>query len=358
VTLSGARGLVRVSINPRCDLQAAMAVERKREPSFYREVTGREFPGEYGERLSARRRGAKFEANLHANEAAELRRAVGPLYGLDPDVMWVRDFAQEVPGPPTTMRAQRLVRTRRIIEDLAADRPVPQLLIQPQLRLPTGPERLDFEHISPDYMVLDPAAGMYVPGEEKSFVVRDNVADPGDLDLTRRQAAAQILALRSEAERVGLGDRVAHRAAFVFATPYGLRPAPVREEHLPAEVHAMIRAVEVYSRVRAELVARRATDDAPLAMLVDEIPTSFAESCLGRCILADQCEMRHIGTARGLGDAAARVLGAASDRATLRALFDPNFAPVDPAIAVLATRLHDAGTALGLAPAELRRRLA
>lgn len=358
MTLSGSRGLVRVSINPRCDLQAAMAIERKKEPDFYRQVTGTEYPGEYGERLSARRRGAKFEANLHANDAAELRRAVGPLYGLDPATMWVRDFAQEVPGPPTTMRAQRLVRTRRIIEDLAAGRPVPQLLIEPQLRLPTGDGRFDFEHISPDFMVLDPAVEMYVPGEEKSFVVRDNVADPGDLDLTRRQAAAQILALRAEANRVQLETRVTARAAFVFATPYGLRPAPVREEYLPAEVHAMRRAVEVYRRVRADLAARRAVDDASLAMLADEIPTSFAESCLGRCILADHCERRHIGTARGLGDSATRVLGAATDPAALRVMLDPAFVPDDPAVTLLIAQLHDAGAALGLAPDELRRRLA
>jgi hypothetical protein len=358
VTLSGARGLVRVSINPRCDLQAAMAVERQREPDFYREVTGTEYPGEYGERLSARRRGAKFEANLHANDAAELRQAVGPLYGLDPATMWVRDFSQEVPGPPTTMRAQRLVRVRRIIEDLAAGRPVPQLLIQPQLRLPTGLGRLDFEHISPDYMVFDPAAGMYVPGEEKSFVVRDNVADPGDLDLTRRQAACQILGLRAEAGRVRLEGRVAERAVFVFATPYGLRPAPAREEHLPAEVHAMTRAVEVYSRVRADLAARRQHDAAPLAMLADEIPTFFAESCLGQCILAPHCERQHVGTARGLGDAATRVFGAATDRAAVRAMLDPAFIPAGPDVAVLAARLRDASAALGLDPDQLRRRLA
>lgn len=358
MTLSGARGLVRVSINPRCDLQAVMAVERQREPDFYRQVTGAEYPGEYGERLSARRRGAKFEANLHANDAAELRRAVGPLYGLDPATMWVRDFSQEVPGPPTTMRAQRLVRMRRIIDDLAAGRPVPQLLIQPQLRLPTGPGRMDFEHISPDYMVFDPAVEMYVPGEEKSFVVRDNVADPGDLDLTRRQAACQILALRAEARRVGLEDQVADRAVFVFATPYGLRPAPAREEYLPAEVHAMTRAVDVYSRVRADLAARRQHDDAPLAMLVDEIPTFLAESCQSQCILADHCGRHHIGTARGLGDVATRVLGAATDRAALRELLDPDFTPADPDLAVLTARLRDASAALGLRPAELRRRLA
>jgi hypothetical protein len=93
-------------------------------------------------------------------------------------------------------------------------------------------------------------------------------------------------------------------------------------------------------------------------MLADEIPTFLAESCLGQCILAPHCERQHIGTARGLGDAATRVFGAATDRAAVRALLDPAFLPADPDVAVLTARLREASTALGLSSAELRRRLA
>lgn len=53
MTLSGARGLVRVSINPQCDLQAAMAVERQGEPDFYRQVTGEEYPSDVEQAGSA-----------------------------------------------------------------------------------------------------------------------------------------------------------------------------------------------------------------------------------------------------------------------------------------------------------------
>ena len=70
MSISGTRGIVRVSKNLACGLQAAMAVEHEREPDFYRRVTGEEYPGEYGERFSARRRGTKFEAYLHENDAA------------------------------------------------------------------------------------------------------------------------------------------------------------------------------------------------------------------------------------------------------------------------------------------------
>ena len=356
MTLSGTRGLVRVSINPHCRTLAAMTAERVREPEFYRAVTGAPYPGEYGERLAARRRGSKFESQLHANDAAKLRHALAERYGHDADRMWVRNFAEEVPGPPTGMRAMRLTRMRGIWRDLAAGRPVPALLIQPQLRLPIDDDH--FEYISPDFLVLDNECAMYVPGEEKSFVVRDNVVDPSDLDLTRRQAAAQILALRAEADRVGLADRVEPRAAFVFASIAGLSPAPAREEYLRAEVEAVTRAMAVLAAVRADLARLRIHSHEPLAMLVDELGTAFADSCLNSCILAEHCQARHVGTARALGDGVARVLGAETDTERLRDLLDPAAVHVDPGERALAVRLQEAGAALGLTTDEMIARLA
>ncbi|MEN9937395.1 MAG: hypothetical protein RLZZ387_3974 [Chloroflexota bacterium] len=36
MSLSGARGLIRVAHNPTCELQAAMVIARVREPDMYR----------------------------------------------------------------------------------------------------------------------------------------------------------------------------------------------------------------------------------------------------------------------------------------------------------------------------------
>ena len=356
MSISGTRGLVRVSKNSECLLQAAMAVERKKEPDFYRGVTGEEYLGEYGERFSARRRGTKFEAYLHENDAGPLRKAVGPLYGLDPDAMVVRNFANEVPGPPSTMRAIRLGRMRLILKDLVAGREVPHLVIQPQLALPTGGHG-QFEYVSPDFMVLDPNHKIYVPGEEKSFITRDNVAEPGDLDLTRRQAAAQILGLRAEAGLHGIAERVANRAVFVFATPYGLHPAPAVEERLHAEVHEIHRALAAYTQVRALLARLRAHGDVKLELLVDELPFHFQEECYRSCIMAGPCEKRHAGTARMLGDDAADLLGAATDLRRINALL-AGAEPADPEERELVAKLQAAGSALGFDDNELRRRLA
>lgn len=309
MSLSGTRGLVRVSKNLQCEVQAAMALERVREPEFYQRVTGQAYPGEYGERHSARRRGAKFESNLAQNNAALLRRALARLFGYDPEQMWVRNFGEEIPGPPTEMRAMRLHRSRSVLRDLVAGRKVPELLVQPQLRLRTGPGDRDFEHVSPDFVVLDPRAAMYVVGEEKSFIARAGVAEPGDLDLTRRQAAAGILGLRQEASRLGVADRVTNRALFVVATPFGLAPADPVEEYLDAEVHEVERAVAFLAQVRQRLAAVRGVDRPPLELVIDDLEIHFQEGCSGSCIMAPVCEQRFAGHARLLGDRAIELFG-------------------------------------------------
>lgn len=304
MSLSGTRGLIRISANVDCELQTAMVVEGVREPDFYRQVTGEEFPGEYGERQSARRRGAKFEANLHMNDAALLRKALGPVYGWNPDEMVVRNFAEELPGARDGVRAHRLSRMRQILRDLAAGRPVPHLIIQPQFHLRAGRERAQFMYVSPDFIVRDRRSGMYLPGEEKSFIVRDGVAEPRDLDRTRRQAAAQIIGLREEARRVGLADLVRNRAVFVFATPYGLSPAAPVEEMLDAPVREIGNAIVILEEATRRHAARRAVAGERLAMMVDEIPINFQDSCFGSCILASKCKERFARTTRELGDRA------------------------------------------------------
>jgi hypothetical protein len=309
MSLSGTRGLVRISINPRCELQASMVVERVREPDFYRRLTAEEYPGEYGERQSARRRGNKFEQNLYANNAALLRAALGPAYGWNPDDMTVRNFAEELPGARDGIRGQRLYRTRLIIRDLRAARPVPPLLIQPQLQLRTGGDLRRSMFVSPDFMVLDSRAEIYVPGELKSFIIRDGVAEPRDLDRTRRQAAAQILALREEASRVGLEAAVSNRAVFVFATPYGLIPAPPVEEKLDGAVREIASAISVLEEAARGLQGRKAVDGASLVMMADDIPINFQDSCFGSCILAARCKQRYQKTTRTLGDAAVELFG-------------------------------------------------
>lgn len=348
MSLSGTRGLVRVSKIPGCELQAAMVVERVREPDFYRRMTGTKYPGEYGERQSARRRGSKFENNLHMNDAALLRQALAPVYGFDPEEMRVRNFEDELPGAREGIRAARLARTRRVLRDLAEGREVPHLLIQPQLRLPIGPGAEDFFYVGPDFMVLDPAAGIYVPGEEKSFIVRAGEADPGDLELTRRQAATQILALRFEADLIALADRVLPRAVFVMATPYGLRPAPAVEEALRAEVREVGRAINAICSVRKRLGALRAQrGDTALENLAEELQTDYQEACVGACVLAGVCKEQFRERARSLGDAAAEVFGADMDLDRLLALANGG-EPRGARERELAEQLQDAADVLDL----------
>lgn len=357
MSISGSRGLVRVSKNIACELQAAMALDGVKEPQFYEAVTGERFPGEYGERFAARRRGTKFERNLHANNAALLRKSVSGLFGLDPDDMYVRNFEDEVPGPPSTMRAKRLVRTREILKDLAAGRDVPHLVIQPQFTIPSRGPKPDF-YCGPDFMVLDPVVGIYVPGEEKSFITRENVAEPADKDLTRRQAAAQVIGLRAVLDKVApdLTARVLDRAVFVFATPYGLRPAPAFIENIDAPVHEVDRALEVLGEIQRRMKELRAATATPLHLLVDELATNFQEGCLGSCIMAGFCEKRHAGTARVLGDDAAELLGRDAQLARVADLLAGRAAPIGVERDLVKT-LRQVASVIGLDEAELARRM-
>lgn len=305
MSLLGARGVVRVAQNPGCVLLGAMVLEGIRnEPRFYERVTGEPYPGEYGERHSMRRRGIKFEQMLHANGAAELRRALARFLGERPDRVHVRNLEEEVPGSGDVLRAQRLSRTRRILRDLAAGRPVPHIVIKPQLVLPVGSRMVP---VSPDFMALDPELRIYVPGEEKSFIVRDGQADAKDLERTRLQAAVSVEALRHEAARVGLADRVRDRALLIMATPYGLRAAPPVLEDVEGEVAAVrhaIQALESHERVLQEL---RERVDARLEDLADELPICYQERCLHACTMAPYCRVRVADSPHLLGDRIARM---------------------------------------------------
>lgn len=209
MSLTGARGLARISQNPHCDLQTAMVVGQVDEVGFYEALTERRFEGEYGERASARRRGDKFEASLHENNAANLRRILAPRFGYDPERMYVRNLADEVPDHMTEAHRRRYARTVRVFADVAGgcEPPsVPHLLVEPQLRLPVSGSR--FVYVAPDFAVFDPWAKCYVVGEEKSMIVRGGSPDRVDLERTRRQAGAEALALRLLAEQLNLFGRV------------------------------------------------------------------------------------------------------------------------------------------------------
>jgi hypothetical protein len=295
---------VRVSKNVDCTRQTAMVVERQREDKMYELLAGEKYPAEYGERVAARRRGAKFESNLTKNNAALLRKALAPRFGYDPEAMEVRNFGDETSG-----HLQRLARMRRVMFDLRDGKHVPELLIQPQLRLPVGPGLADFEHISPDFAVFDTARGMYVVGEMKSFIVRLGVVDAADLDITRRQAAVEVLALLAEAARVGLESRVGPQVVSVYASPYGLSPAVPQLDTLEGEIREVRTAVERMRATRGEIDRLRDGAGTPLVELMSDIPNNFRDSCYGSCALARLCEAGHEGTARVLGDAAADLVG-------------------------------------------------
>ncbi len=307
MAVGGSRGLIRISKNPACELQAALAVRGVKEKDFYERYTGEPFPGEYGERQSARRRGTMFEQNLHKDGASVLRKALASSFGQAAAGMSVLNFDEEIPGTNRKARLARRDKTLQFIERLAQDDlSVPALLIQPVL--PLSVTETGVHYLVPDFLLLDTEERIYVPGEEKSFIVRDNVVDRADMDGARRQAGAQVVGLRQAANRHGIGARVRNRAVFVFASPYGLSPARPVQESIDAEVHEIEHALRT-ARIVAERLATLPADKG-LETVADQYQRHFTDECVRSCVLSDVCA-RECGTsARLLGDSAADLIGA------------------------------------------------
>lgn len=181
MALSGTSALARVAMNPDCEIQVAMARAHMSEPEFYRRVTGEHYDREFGERISARRRGSKFEQNLHQNDAALLREALAEFIGVEAERIYVRNLQDEVPGTRETVRFARYRRTLDIIADSIEGRRHPELIVHPELLLPVAGTYTGYLWVEPDFMAWDGQRGVYVPGDEKSFVVQENDVDPGDL---------------------------------------------------------------------------------------------------------------------------------------------------------------------------------
>lgn len=310
MSLAGARGLNRVAHNPTCELQAAMVIGRVREPEMYRALAGTDYPGEYGERTSARRRGTQFENTLFRDEARLLRETLAPVLGTTWEELTVRNLVAEVRGESAAAMAERFRRTRAVLEDLASGRPVPDVLVQPQLRLTTGGE--EAMYIAPDALALDRSRLVYLPVEIKSFIVRDGVVDPQDRDSARRQAAVELIALDQELAASGIADRLGETALFIFATPFGFRPHPAFSERLSAELYEMRRALVVVEQVQSRLDAlgiRGPLDAQVLARFAPQLTTTYQESCVAGCLLASICRQQRADQIVVLGDAVANVLG-------------------------------------------------
>ena len=215
----------------------------------------------------ARRRGSKFERNLHQNGAALLRKALAEFTGVDAERMYVRDLDDELPGTPETVRIARYRRTVDIVADSIEGRRHPELIIHPELLLPVAGTNTGYLWVEPDFMAWDGQRGVFVPGDEKSFVVSDNEVDAGALERTRLQIGAQILALRQVYAKHDRADRVANRGLLIFATPYGLRPDKPRLEDLEGAVREVSVAIKAFARHGAKIDGLRAIDKAPMHLL-------------------------------------------------------------------------------------------
>ena len=342
MSLSGSTALARVATNPGCPIQVAMCLSGRPENKFYESVTGEPFMGEFGERQSARRRGSQFEKNLFSppGDARLLREALAPIAGVEPDDFHVRDLEQEVPGTTQDVRVTRLKRTRNIIADALRREGRPVLVVQPQLLVPTQPGQRPYFFVAPDYMVWVPDRGVFLPGDAKSFVVRDNVVDESDLERTRLQMASQVVGLRHEFARHDRGHLVTNEGLLICATPYALKPTAPSFQDLSGAVVQVARAIDCFVQHRDRIIALNGGTHLQVQRTIDALEPNFRESCVSTCAMASYCRRQLGECAHELGDAAVRLFGADGDIGRLVGLMKGDVQPDGPAEERLAADLR------------------
>lgn len=307
MSVKGSTALVRLAGNPECEILGAMVLETGSEKRFYERVVGEPYDREFGERQSSKRRGSQFERNAYAGDARLLREAFAPFLEISADDVIVRNLIDEYPGTKDDARIARLKTTRTIIKNANDGNRSPHIVIQPQLVLPTNPGPKPYFFIAPDVLVLSPAERVYLPGDLKSFVVRENEVAPGDLARTRRQLGAQVLALRHEYHRLDERIIVPAKGLLVFSKPNGLAPHRPRIEDVAGAVEAVRIGVTAFLQHRMRIETLRAGAD-PYTVVGDLNP-HFKDDCMNTCVMAQYCRQRVAGRTSDLGDVAAKVLG-------------------------------------------------
>lgn len=307
MTIKGSTALVRLAGNPTCEVLGAMVMQEGSEKRFYERVVGKPYDREFGERQSSKRRGAQFEQNAYAGDARLLREAFAPFLGIDSDEVTVRNLFDDYPGTKEDARIARLRITRGILADAVAGRPAPEIIVQPQLLIPTTPGPRPYFFIAPDLLVRSPRDGVYLPGDLKSFIVRENEVAKSDLARVRLQLGAQALALMHEYDRIDPAIAVSSNGMLVFSKPNGLRPHAPRIEDLGGAVEAIRIGIAAFLHHRQRVNDLRAGAE-PFTVAADLAP-NFQDACLATCVMAQWCRQRVAGQAADLGEVARDFLG-------------------------------------------------
>ncbi|AHB53511.1 hypothetical protein [Pseudomonas aeruginosa] len=306
MTVKGSTALVRLAGNPSCEILGAMVMQEGSEKRFYERIVGKPYDREFGERQSSKRRGTQFERNVFAGDARLLREAFSPFLGIDADEIIVRNLFDDYPGTKDDSRVARLRITRGILADAVAGRPVPHIIVQPQLLLPTRPGPRPYFFIAPDVLVRSPVDGVYLPGDLKSFIVRENEVAKGDLARVRLQLGAQVLALMHEYHCIDPSITVGSNGMLIFSRPNGLNPHTPRVEDLGGAIEAIRIGITAFLRHRQRINELRAGAE-PFTVAADLSP-NFQDACLTTCVMAPWCRQRAAGQASDMGEVASKVL--------------------------------------------------
>lgn len=318
MSVKGSTALIRLAGNPACELLGAMVMQEGSEKRFYERVVGEPYDREFGERQSSKRRGTQFEQNAYAGDARLLREAFAGVIGKTPDEIVVRNLVDDYPGTKDDARIGRLRLTRAILAQALRGEAQADIVIQPQLLIPTRPGPRPFFFIAPDILVRSARDNVYLPGDLKSFIVRENEVAKSDLARVRLQLGAQVLALRHEYDRIDPGMVVPAKGMLVFSKPNGLSPHEPRIEDIGGAVEAIRIGIAAFLRHRARIDSLRAGAE-PFTVAADLVP-NFQDACLSSCVMAHWCRERVAGQGGDMGEVAGEVLGDVSIDHALRLL--------------------------------------
>jgi hypothetical protein len=356
--ISSSAALIRTAVNSDCDLVAATALEQVSELDTFKCLMNKDYEGEYGIRPSLVRRGAKFENNNHANDAMALRKRVAELLGrTGPEDVLVRDLDKEEPvtgGDVHGGNLRRYRKTQNIVREAYRQKPdTPDLVIHPTFELPllkgTNGQLLirGSRYLNPDFMVLERDLGIFLIGDEKSFIVRDDtIVEAAKLDQVRRQIASGTLAMRHELRGIDFNAPIISEGLLVFATPYGLSAAAIVREDLSGEIQQIEKAIPQLQRVAQLLAELRTQGYHQFSAIAPTLGTNLKESCYGRCLMTEYCEGRVANIDATLGRDVKKLLAGktASEIAALAA----NRNMLQPRDAALLANIEQAAIVLGL----------
>ncbi|MEU5553899.1 hypothetical protein ABZ738_29410 [Micromonospora sp. NPDC047793] len=304
-----ARTIAALTGNPGCTRRAVLDGAGVDKPLLAERIG---FPARFGQSRFAITRGNAFEAQVKADDGAELLRLVAERLGV-PVPASARWTALGV-GDDMAARQRRSAALLTTAPDGPDDSAA--LFDHPMLALDVAGQRV---HLEPD-LVAARLGGRFHVVEVKSFPVIDGQADPTKLAAAAIQSAVYVLALRDLLVAAGRPpESVSHEVVLVCPRDFTNQPVAhlldVRKQLLVVrrQLGRMDRLDTLLDDVPVDFTADPGADPSALLASLGTVPARYAPDCLATCELAYFCRHEAGGNTGALGRPVREALGGIED---------------------------------------------